>query len=46
MVGGSMMGGEIEYAYLDGSASGVPYVEPARIGPDMRAVYDAVRTGG
>ncbi len=41
---GSMMDGEIEYAYVDGSASGVPYVELARIGPSMQAFYDAVRT--
>lgn len=42
---GSMMGGAIEFAYVDGSASGVPYVELARIGPDMQAFYDAVRAG-
>ena len=40
---GSMMGGEIEFAYVDGSAAGAPYVELARIGPDMRAFYDAVK---
>ncbi|MGA8255931.1 MAG: VOC family protein [Nocardioides sp.] len=40
---GSMMDGEIEYAYLDGSASGVPYVELARIGPAMQSFYDAIR---
>ncbi|SDD72429.1 VOC family protein [Nocardioides lianchengensis] len=42
---GSMMDGEIEFAYVDGSASGVPYVELARIGPAMQAFYDAVRAG-
>ena len=42
---GSMMDGEIEFAYVDGSAEGAPYVELARIGPQMRAFYDAVRTG-
>lgn len=42
---GSMMGGAIEFAYVDGSASGVPYVELARVGPDMQAFYDAVRAG-
>lgn len=41
---GSMMGGEIEFAYLDGSAGGAPYIELARIGPAMREFYDAVRT--
>lgn len=40
---GSMMDGEIEFAYVDGSAAGVPYVELARIGPAMRAFYDAIR---
>ena len=30
---GSMMDGEIEFAYVDGSAGGAPYVELARIGP-------------
>jgi catechol 2,3-dioxygenase-like lactoylglutathione lyase family enzyme len=42
---GSMMDGEIEFAYVDGSAAGAPYVELARIGPQMRAFYDAVRAG-
>lgn len=42
---GSMMDGEIEFAYLDGSAGGAPYVELARIGPQMQAFYDAVHAG-
>jgi hypothetical protein len=40
---GSMMDGEIEFAYVDGSAGGAPYVELARIGPQMQAFYDAVK---
>lgn len=40
---GSMMDGAMEFAYLDGSAHGVPYVELARIGPDMRAFFEAIR---
>lgn len=40
---GAMMDGEIEFAYVDGSAGGAPYVELARIGPQMQAFYDAVR---
>lgn len=40
---GSMMDGEIEFAYVDGSAGGAPYVELARIGPAMREFYEAVR---
>ena len=40
---GSMMDGEIEFAYVDGSSGGAPYVELARIGPEMQAFYDAVK---
>lgn len=40
---GSMMGGEIEFAYVDGSAGGAPYIELARIGPQMRDFYAAVK---
>jgi catechol 2,3-dioxygenase-like lactoylglutathione lyase family enzyme len=40
---GSMMGGEIEFAYVDGSAGGAPYIELARIGPQMREFYAAVK---
>jgi catechol 2,3-dioxygenase-like lactoylglutathione lyase family enzyme len=40
---GSMMGGEIEFAYVDGAAAGAPYVELARVGPRMQAFYDGVR---
>ncbi len=42
---GSMMGGEIEFAYVDGASAGAPYVELARIGPAMREFYDAVKRG-
>ena len=40
---GSMMDGEIEFAYVDGSAGGAPYVELARIGPQMQEFYAAVK---
>jgi catechol 2,3-dioxygenase-like lactoylglutathione lyase family enzyme len=40
---GSMMDGEIEFAYVDGSAAGAPYVELACVGPRMQAFYDAVK---
>ena len=40
---GSMLDGEIEFAYVDGSAAGAPYVELARIGPQMREFYAAVK---
>ena len=46
---GSMMDGEIEFAYVDssvvddGSSGGAPYVELARIGPQMQAFYDAIK---
>jgi catechol 2,3-dioxygenase-like lactoylglutathione lyase family enzyme len=42
---GSMMDGEIEFAYVDGSAAGAPYVELARVGPQMREFYAAVKDG-
>jgi catechol 2,3-dioxygenase-like lactoylglutathione lyase family enzyme len=40
---GSMMDGEIEFAYVDGSSAGAPYLELARIGPQMREFYAAVK---
>lgn len=40
---GSMAGGGIEFAYLDGAAAGAPYLELAQIGPDMRQFYDYVK---
>lgn len=43
---GSMMGGEIEFAYLDCSAAGAPYIELARIGPVMQEFFDGVRADG
>lgn len=42
---GPMRDGEIEFAYVDGSAGGAPYVELARIGPRMQEFCDAVRAG-
>lgn len=43
---GSMMGGEIEFAYLDCSAAGAPYIELARIGPSMQEFFDGMKTNG
>ena len=39
---GSMMDGEIEFAYLDGTAGGAPSIELAQIGPQMAAFYEAI----
>ena len=39
---GSMMDGGMDFAYVDGAHAGVPYVELARIGPDMRAFFAAI----
>jgi catechol 2,3-dioxygenase-like lactoylglutathione lyase family enzyme len=39
---GSMMDGEIEFAYLDGASGGAPYIELARIGPGMAAFFEAI----
>ncbi len=40
---GSMAGDAMEFAYVDGSAAGVPYIEIVRLGPDMRAFFDDVK---
>jgi hypothetical protein len=40
---GSMGGGMMEFAYLDGAAWGVPYIELAKLGPAMQAFYDAIK---
>jgi catechol 2,3-dioxygenase-like lactoylglutathione lyase family enzyme len=40
---GSMMGGAMDFAYVDGSTAGVPYIELARIGPDMAAFFADVK---
>lgn len=40
---GSMMGGAMEFAYLDGASAGVPYLELARLGPQIREFYAALR---
>ncbi|MCX6397503.1 MAG: VOC family protein [Propionibacteriales bacterium] len=42
---GSMMGGAMEFAYLDGSEHGVPYVELACLGADIRAFYESLKSG-
>ena len=36
---GSMMGGEMRFAYLDGAHAGVPYIELAWLGDPMKAFY-------
>ncbi|HWE57165.1 MAG TPA: VOC family protein [Acidimicrobiales bacterium] len=40
---GSMFG-LMDFAYLDGRSAGVPYIELARIGGEMRAIFDQIRT--
>ncbi|GAB3851143.1 VOC family protein [Nocardioides maradonensis] len=40
------MAGPMEFAYLDGSAFGAPYVELARISPEMDAFFAAIKAGG
>jgi catechol 2,3-dioxygenase-like lactoylglutathione lyase family enzyme len=39
------MAGPIEFAYVDGAGYGAPYVELARISPEMDAFFDAIRSG-
>jgi catechol 2,3-dioxygenase-like lactoylglutathione lyase family enzyme len=40
---GSMGGGLMEFAYIDGRDAGVPYVELARLGPRMEDFYVAIK---
>ena len=42
---GSMMDGGMRFAYLDGAHAGVPYVELAYLGPEMKAFYEAIKAG-
>ncbi|MBF6172117.1 VOC family protein [Nocardia blacklockiae] len=39
------MGGQMRFAYLDGAAAGVPYLELAEIGPHMRRFFEQIRQG-
>ncbi len=41
---GVMAGGGMSFAYLDGSESGVPYIELAQISPEMRSFFDHVKS--
>lgn len=40
---GSMMGGAMDFAYVDGTSAGAPYIELARIGDDMKAVFASIK---
>jgi len=40
---GSMAGGAIRFAYLDGGAGGAPYIELAQLSPEMQDFYDSMR---
>ena len=40
---GSMMAGAAEFAYVDGSSAGAPYIELARIGPEMKDFFADVK---
>ena len=40
---GTMAGGTMEFAYVDGAAWGVPYVEIARIGPEMKSFFETLK---
>lgn len=39
------MAGMMEFAYLDGSSFGAPYVELARISPEMDAFFAEIKAG-
>ena len=40
-----VMAGPMEFAYVDGSAYGAPYVELARISPAMEEFFAAIKAG-
>jgi hypothetical protein len=40
---GSMAGGAMEFAYVDGASAGMPYIELAWFGPEMRAFFEQLR---
>ncbi|WP_067687557.1 VOC family protein [Nocardia jejuensis] len=37
------MGGEMRFAYLDGAAAGVPFIELAEVGPNMRQFFEQIK---
>ncbi|MEV6096067.1 VOC family protein [Nocardia sp. NPDC051981] len=37
------MSGQMRFAYLDGAASGVPFIELAEIGPNMRLFFEQIK---
>ncbi|MRH88097.1 VOC family protein [Nocardia sp. SYP-A9097] len=39
------MGGQMRFAYLDGAAAGVPYIELAEVGPNMRKFFEQIKKG-
>ncbi|HMC38126.1 MAG TPA: VOC family protein [Acidimicrobiales bacterium] len=39
------MAGLMEFAYLDGAAAGVPFVEIAHISPGIRSIFEQIRSG-
>ncbi len=41
---GSMGGGLMDFAYVETPAAGASYVELARVGPEIRALYDTLRS--
>jgi catechol 2,3-dioxygenase-like lactoylglutathione lyase family enzyme len=40
---GSMAGGLMEFAYVEAATAGAPYIELARLSPDMRALYNDIQ---
>ncbi|WP_067824160.1 VOC family protein [Nocardia inohanensis] len=37
------MGGQMRFAYLDGAAAGMPYLELAEVGPGMRLFFEQIK---
>jgi hypothetical protein len=41
---GEMSGGMMRFAYLDGASAGVPYIELGEFSPEIRAMFEQIKT--
>ncbi|MFL0290194.1 VOC family protein [Mycobacterium sp. SMC-18] len=41
---GEMSGGLMRFAYVDGASAGVPYIELGKFSPEIRAMFEYIKT--
>ncbi|OBJ40567.1 lactoylglutathione lyase [Mycolicibacterium mucogenicum] len=41
---GEMSGGLMRFAYMDGASAGVPYIELGKFSPEIRAMFEHIKT--